>query len=297
MDEHIRKFVAVAEHGGFTKAAKAVHVSQPALSVSIRDLEKRLGVALFNRSGRRVTLTPAGHKLYASAQQVDDIMQNVKLEITQLADKPPRLRLGLIDSMADQLFVRRNSAVNLASHVDLSIMVDRSAQLLEGVRSGSIDGAFVTFQAQRLEPGVQQELVGSESLMTVTSSLVSFDTNKPYPYISYNPGSTTGQLIAEALEKRGFNHRTVFYSTSPEIMLHQCLKGVGAVTLPFAMIETHLKENRLEPLFKRIDSIIERDISFVQRKNRVLPARLGRLRESATEALSADMDKAKAYVS
>jgi|AntRauTorckE6833_2_1112554.scaffolds.fasta_scaffold00037_12 DNA-binding transcriptional LysR family regulator len=295
MDEHIRKFIAVAEHGGFTKAAKAVHVSQPALSVSIRDLEKRLGAALFNRSGRRVTLTPAGHKLYASAQQVDDIMQNVQLEITQLADKPPRLRLGLIDTVANQLFVRRNCAGDLASHVDLSIMVDRSAQLLEGVRNGSIDGAFVTFQAQRLEPGVQQELVGSEPLITVSSSLTSFNTNKSYPYISYNLGSTTGQLIAEALEQRGFSYKTVFYSTSPEIILHQCLNGVGAATLPFAMVETHLQESRLEPLFKRVDNIIERDISFVQRRDRVLPARLGRLRENATEALHADTDRAKAY--
>jgi LysR family transcriptional regulator, cyn operon transcriptional activator len=57
---HIRYFLAVVEHGGFTRAAGALHVSQPALSQQIRQLEESLGATLFDRTGRQVRLTDAG---------------------------------------------------------------------------------------------------------------------------------------------------------------------------------------------------------------------------------------------
>jgi len=52
----LRHFLAVAEHGGFTAAAQAVYVSQPALSLAVRELESELGAALFTRRGRTVRL-------------------------------------------------------------------------------------------------------------------------------------------------------------------------------------------------------------------------------------------------
>ena len=56
----LRHFLAVADHGGFTAAAQAVYVSQPALSVAVKELEAELGAALFTRNGRTVRLTAAG---------------------------------------------------------------------------------------------------------------------------------------------------------------------------------------------------------------------------------------------
>ncbi|MEY8565628.1 LysR family transcriptional regulator [Corynebacteriaceae bacterium 7-707] len=63
-------FLGVIDHGGFGRAADALHVAQPSLSQSIRTLEKRLGVELFHRTGRRAELTSAGERLVVPARQV-----------------------------------------------------------------------------------------------------------------------------------------------------------------------------------------------------------------------------------
>src|SRR5215469_10077093 len=67
---HLRYFIAVAEGASVSKAADAIRVSQPALSRQIHDLEKEVGVALFERTGRRLHLTGAGEDLVAYARKV-----------------------------------------------------------------------------------------------------------------------------------------------------------------------------------------------------------------------------------
>lgn len=67
---HLNYFIAVAEQGGFTRAAAMLHVSQPALSQQIRQLEETLGVQLFDRSGRNTRLTDSGKVWLIYARRV-----------------------------------------------------------------------------------------------------------------------------------------------------------------------------------------------------------------------------------
>lgn len=70
----IAAFVAVVDHDGFTAAARALHLSQPGVSARIRRLERALGVTLFDRAVRRLTLTPAGHAFLPHARAVMDLL-------------------------------------------------------------------------------------------------------------------------------------------------------------------------------------------------------------------------------
>lgn len=67
---HLRYLLAVADHGGFTRAAEALHVSQPTLSQQIRQLEESLGVSLFDRTSRTVKPTDAGEAYIECARRV-----------------------------------------------------------------------------------------------------------------------------------------------------------------------------------------------------------------------------------
>ena len=91
----IRHFAAVVETGSIAKAAIRAAVSQPALSVSIAKLEEELGLRLFHRSSKSVTLTPAGRRFHATPQEVLRACDKVKAELrATVANRP--LRIGIL---------------------------------------------------------------------------------------------------------------------------------------------------------------------------------------------------------
>ena len=81
----LQHFVAVVDHGGFTAAAKATYVSQPALSLAVKELEADLGTPLFDRIGRRVQLTVAGTALLGPARQVLRDLETGRAAVTAVA--------------------------------------------------------------------------------------------------------------------------------------------------------------------------------------------------------------------
>lgn len=83
---HIQYFLAVAEHLSFTKAAAALHVSQPALSQQVRQLEESLGAQLFDRSGRTTRLTDAGEVYLLYARRAYQELQEAKRAIHDVSD-------------------------------------------------------------------------------------------------------------------------------------------------------------------------------------------------------------------
>ena len=97
----LRYFVAVAERLHFGRAAAALHISQPPLSRSIRDLEARVGALLLERTRRRVELTPEGARFLEGAKRVLRELDDAVMEVGRMAaGDTGRLRLGFV-SLAD----------------------------------------------------------------------------------------------------------------------------------------------------------------------------------------------------
>ncbi|KRE89328.1 transcriptional regulator [Frateuria sp. Soil773] len=101
---HINYFLAVAEHGGFTRAAAALYVSQPALSQQIRQLEASLGTPLFDRSGRATRLTDAGEAYLGYARRALQDLEAGRRALHDVQDlSRGTLRLGLAPTFASYL--------------------------------------------------------------------------------------------------------------------------------------------------------------------------------------------------
>ncbi|EFP95325.1 LysR family transcriptional regulator [Vibrio caribbeanicus] len=102
---HLRHFVAVAEHRHFTQAAKALHIAQPALSISIKKLEHLLGVELFRREDRQISLTDEGIVLYEHARRILQQMGDAQLAIAELKGlEKGEVRLGAPSMMGSYFF-------------------------------------------------------------------------------------------------------------------------------------------------------------------------------------------------
>ena len=85
----LRYLVALAEEGSFTRAAESVHIAQPAVSQQIRRLEEELGIALVERTTRRVALTDAGELLVVRARRILAELEAAETELQALAACTP----------------------------------------------------------------------------------------------------------------------------------------------------------------------------------------------------------------
>ncbi|MFD1811004.1 LysR family transcriptional regulator [Rhodococcus gannanensis] len=101
MDLHLAAyFVAVVDHGGITKAANALYISQPSLSQAIRTLERRLGTTLFDRSGRQLELTEDGRRLDVAARQILADVERAKERVAAVRE----LDAGRVDLVTSSPF-------------------------------------------------------------------------------------------------------------------------------------------------------------------------------------------------
>src|SRR5262249_52440338 len=91
---HLRLVAAVADVGSLTRAGDRLHLTQSALSHQLRDIESRLGTALFLRVGKRLVLTPAGERLLSTAREVLDRLEQAEAAIREMGkDRGGLLRL------------------------------------------------------------------------------------------------------------------------------------------------------------------------------------------------------------
>lgn len=137
---HLRVFLETARRGSLSAAAEALHVSQPAASKTIRELEELLGAALFDRTGRRLVLTPAG-KIFATraGAALADLEEAQRLVVSPPAPRP-KLALGLLPTAAGALAPRAVMAFKEA-HPDCLLRVATGPNwlLLSQLRERSLD--------------------------------------------------------------------------------------------------------------------------------------------------------------
>lgn len=268
MDGKLQKFIAVVDNKSYTKAAQELRVSQPALSMAIKDLQRSLGVDLFERHGREVKVSSAGQIVYDAARDMASTLDGLRLKLAEQANKKPTLNLGMIDGMAELLFVHHDNFTLFSKQAHLSLTIDASRRLIDDVHRGKLDCAIITSQTDNLTPALEQSPLGHEPLMIVASTGVrnTKRSTDPLPYISYNEASTSHHIIIEELRKRAISHYPVLSSTSPEVMLRLCISGVGFAVLPYLLVRPYLESGQLRPLLRKNLSVINRPISVLTQK-------------------------------
>lgn len=228
----IRAFHAVASEGSFTRAAEALHVTQPTLSGQVKALEERYGVKLFDRRGRRVFPTELGRSLLeltrrlfsleAEAEQILGAAKGLKRGHLRLAADAPFHVIGALSA-----FAKRYPGIRL------SLTIGNSEEILEALVEHRADVAVlanipddprlhaVAFRRDRLIAFVEQShpWVGRQS--------VTLDELAGRRLVLREIGSTTRRLFENAMATRGLGLGEVLEVNSREAVRETVAAGLG----------------------------------------------------------------------
>jgi DNA-binding transcriptional LysR family regulator len=231
--------VAVAEESTWSAAAERVGVSASALSQGLAELERRVGVALFDRDGRRRPVRPAAAPVVAHARQVLALTGDLARWADRVrTGRSGRLRLGMIDAAAVVRYPEvLRSFRSDRPDVELHLRVAPSAPLLELLVAGDLD-LVVCVEPPTALPGIDVQPLVTEDLAVYGPPGVRVGRPDTWgPWVLFPSGSHTRSVVVEVLRREGATLEVVAESHQPEVLREMVRLGTGWTVLPTAQAE------------------------------------------------------------
>ncbi len=265
----LRTFSAVCELGGFTKAARAVNLTQSAVSLHIKRLEEQVGSRLIRRNAHGIELTQCGEVLLSYARRMLELSREAEHRLG--LDRVPAIRFGM-----PEYFDLR----------PLSPLLDRFLAAYPGIRLqielGIGPDIEALIEAGELELAVVSHEIGEgegvalfrERRVWVAGSEMALDSERPVPLAVYPPFCRWRQLALELLDRAGRSWTIVAQSGGTAGILAAVGAGLAITILP----EHHLP-NTLRPLSAAESLPPLPDFAFVLRRGRKPSAAADRLAE------------------
>jgi DNA-binding transcriptional LysR family regulator len=274
----LRVFGAVGEHLHISRAAESLHVSQPAVSKAVRELERQLGVSLLDRGTRAVVLTEAGRDLLRHARVI--------LSVKKLAEEELRLHLGL---ERGRLRVGASTTVSmyylpafvaafrdLHPGVEIEMTTANTTEIADGLAAYAYDLALVEGPVRReslvVRRWLEDELIviASPRHSLARTGSVALAALQERDWVIREEGSGTGAVQERALRGKGIRYRSILRLNSTEAIIGV----VAASSSLLALVSRKAAEDRLA--LGRIvalpvkDLRVVRNLSFLSCRGRVL---------------------------
>ncbi len=249
---HLRHFVAVAEELHFGRAARRLNMAQPPLSQSIKRLEVSIGVRLFERTKRQVTLTPAGAVfLIESRQALQQVDRAARLARRAAAGEIGRLSVGFVSRA---LFCGLPRAVRLFREEwpDVEVQLDEMATIdqVRALRDGSIDLGFLYVPFEGTDEFALQTVERSEFVAVVPSGSALARRKKirlnelarqPFVVTPHVASPDLQSKLISACREAGFVPNVAQESRQENTMLSLVAGGVGVALMPATARSTQIE--------------------------------------------------------
>jgi LysR family transcriptional activator of glutamate synthase operon len=272
----LRQFIAfkeVAGQGSFTAAASHLQLTQSAVSQQIKALEDECGVVLFDRSGRVVRLTDAGHVFLAHAERILAQVENARVEMAEMAGGTRgHCRLASLPSIAAYLLPRALARFQkLYPHVELQLVESVQIHLLELVQQGMVDFSIMSLPELESIFLLQDEfvLMVPKDHAFVQRKAVRIANLGAERFVLYPKGSGGRDLFIDACHQAGFEPYIAFESDDRETILGLVAAGVGITSVP-QLIAHHTRVDG-PVMINIIEPRLVRDVGIVWRRHRYLP--------------------------
>ncbi|HEY8369425.1 MAG TPA: LysR substrate-binding domain-containing protein, partial [Thermodesulfobacteriota bacterium] len=251
----LRVFRAVAERMSFSAAAEQLYLTQPAVSLQVRALERSLGVRLFDRTGGRLALTPAGEALLRSAATILNAEDEARRVIDELRGASAGRLIVAANTTGGMYLVPRLIAAFRAEapRVQIDLDVDATDRICERVAQGMVDLGFVggPIEDRRLavEPVVDDRLVliasPANPLAQRRRRRLSLERLAAEPLIVPEPASRTRLLVERRLREAGLPFRPAAQMVGTEAVKKAVEANLGVAFVSSYAVEGELALGRL----------------------------------------------------
>ena len=250
---HLRVFTRVAEEGGFTRAARSLRLSQPAVSKAVRELERQTGVPLLERAGRVTTLTAAGEALFARARELFAVEQSAEEELRALRGlNGGVLRVGASTTVATYLlfpYLARFRAAN--PRVELRVSSANTRAIARALLERRLDIALVEGPVHH--PQIDVVPWRDDELVVIAPPVHRFASKRSIqlreltgePLIVREPGSGTRKVAERALSAHGVTPQVTLQLGSTEAIKQAVAAGLGVAFVSRFAVEDQVTLGRI----------------------------------------------------
>jgi DNA-binding transcriptional LysR family regulator len=273
---HLRLFTAVVNHGGFTKAAASLHLSQPAISKSLNELERQLNLTLLERSGRSIRLTDAGQALYARARELFGVEWIAEQELREIRGlKRGVLRIGASTTIATYMlppylgrFHLRHPGIRIRATSANTRTVLR--MLLESRADIALVEGPVSHPQVEVQPWLDDELVviSHPQHRLLPRNDVDVGMLVREQFIVREPGSGTRDVSARALALHGVRLTNTMRVGGTESIKQAVAAGLGLAIVSRAAAADQLALGKIAVLSVN-GLVIRRTLAQIKLRGRV----------------------------
>ena len=253
--QNLESFYKAVKYNSISKAAAALHLTQPGLSLQLKNLENEMGAKLLIRSNKGIRLTEEGKVVYNYASTILSIKGNIKRDLLSLQENNPELIIGSCKAVGEyalpcSIYIFKK----IYSEVNLNIKLMNSSEVIEKLIDHTINIGII-----QDNPGINRidtKTIISDELILVghidsSKGAITLEELKRMPLILREKTSSTRYLIEKALKNEGVNldQLNIIYDlNSPEAIKSSILAGDGYSFLPKLIIRKELKEGSLKQI-------------------------------------------------
>lgn len=272
-------FLAVYETGSTTAASEKLYLAQPSISVAIAELEKEYGVPLFERGGRRLTVTENGELFYQYARHILDLCTEMDDRMQGLAEAGT-LRIGASVTIGNYYlpgYVRQMKG--RCPRTVIRAFIENTGTLETMLLANQLDAAIL--EGEVASPSLAWEEIGHDHLSMICSpehplarhAGVAPQVLCMQDFLLREKGSAVRDLFDLRMREKGLVIEPLWESVSTQAIVHAVAQDLGVSVLPYALVRQDAEQRRIACV--EIDGLdLTRRLWLVSRRNKFLSPQL-----------------------
>ena len=253
----ISTFLQVAQYQSFSKAARHLGYSQAAVTIQIKQLEQELGVHLFDRIGKQISLTHQGQVFYQYAVSIRNELEQAKNAVSDPSTLSGKLCLGTIESICASIFPDLLAEYHrLHPEVTISIVTDSPEVLLDRMNENTIDIVYLLDRriydnrwCKTLEEPEENIFVASpDHELALAKRELELDEVLRFPFFLTEKDASYRHMLEQYLASINRSVKPFLEIGNTEFIIHMLLKNTGISFLPKFTVQRELQQKQLTAL-------------------------------------------------